>query len=184
MPYKVRAKRIGDGYNFEYGKGAKKLAVRIVKAGRNWRFIDAPKALLGQFPLLDNAKQAFETWAGQQYGGPIEENPLIDTPVSDKGTILEGKYGPPPVAKTPQLHENTDFMGDYDAVDPLDETNYVKDQTGHVNITAIGALRHVFNWFENRYTEDKPEAFESVRLYLSRKFPEDKTYWLPVKRAR
>ncbi len=204
MAYKVRTHKAGDGeYTLEYGKGQKKLMRRLVKYGNAWRFVEAPKALLGKFPLLDNAKQAFETWAGQAYGGdPAETNPLIDSPVSDKGTILEApapsRHGPPPpmtgVRPGPpppvrasagvNLLGDTDFFGDYDTPDPLDPLNYEKID-GHTHVTEIGALRHVWNWVNNRYVMkgkiiEIPLCFESVRRRLARHEPNNLDYQLPT----
>jgi hypothetical protein len=197
--YKVRAHRTDEGgYTLEYGKGQKKIVHRLVKHGNAWRFIEAPQALLGKFALLDDAKQAFETWAGNAYGGPVEDNPLVDSPVSDKGTILEARnrFGPPPpmtgrdpdpasqeISPDGLLTRNTDFQGDYDTPDPFDPENFEKID-GYTHITTLGALRHVWNWVNNRYCmkgkyDEIPTPFESVRRRLARLEPNNLDYQLP-----
>ncbi len=176
MAYKVRARRDGDGYSMEYGKGQKKIAHRLLKVGNMWRFVDAPKELMGKFALLDAAKQAFETYAGKAYGGPIEANPLIDSEVSDKGTILEtSEFGPPPT-----LPPAVKPKANLDACDPFDPDNWTKIE-GLTFITEVGAMREAWSWADSRYTPDEmPQPFQNLRSVLQRKYPDDMAYRLPV----
>jgi hypothetical protein len=192
MTYKVRANRDGEGcYTLSYGKGGKKITRRCMKAGRGWKVIDAPKALLGTFGTLDQVKQGFEAWAGKEYGGPIEDNPLIDSPVSDEGTILDerlNKYGAPPpstksITTNPPREEGndaiidlTEFGEDPNCPDPFDPDNYTHDDNGRTILTEVGALRYVFQWGHGRFGTNLPRAVDMVRRVLERRFPQDAAY--------
>ena len=98
MNNQVQATRTENGrYTFTFDN----ITIRVhSRGGRGWSFVNAPPALLGVFPSLDAAKQAFARLMDKKV---INDNPLVDDDVDrEKGTILDpaNRFGPPPVRRS------------------------------------------------------------------------------------
>lgn len=192
MAYIVRANRDTDGYTVAYGKGKKKLTLRLLKlAPTRWSFVNAPSTLQGTYGSFAEAKAAFETWAVREYGvesGTDEENPLVVQAESghDQPRIPPppsfGRIKPPLYTKPKSDVASSNIY----VADPFNPAFY--DATANQRtLTPLGALMEVWNYasimvpWEKRFTEF---PWVNVAKTLRRAFPNAKQFVPPAQRGK
>ena len=190
MPYQVRAKRSDNGYSVSYGRGSRKLTIRLIKrAATRWSFIDAPSVLQGVYSSFNEAKIAFDTWAQTAYGeengevvtGSDPASPAIVSGVKGLPTIPSRKKGPPTYRRDPS---DVQSENQYTA-DPLDPEFYTADENGR-RLTPLGVLDEVWSWVMSHVDERKHDIYPwaNVAKVLQRALPDRKRYQKPTLRSK
>lgn len=172
------SKRDDSGYTITYGKGKRKLEIRLIKrTPTRWQFVNPPDQIAGAHASYAAAKTAFEGYAREVYGevGDINQPPEQNITRPGPPSFTRKK------AEPPQFHRQGDVRsGNRYQCDPLNPDFYT--ESPDPQITELGVLDEVWRWVQEHINADRHDIFPwaNVALVLQRKFPDELKYQEPT----